>query len=131
MARKCVAPDHALAITYRECEVQLGHLVEETDLFILELFRHYPGGTRAEGVTLAQRLALRGKASLIVSPLYVPALQQSGYWDVACGDTLEERIQKFVANPRLALEKLDELAKYFGAFLEIPPQHETHDSRQL
>lgn len=124
-------PDQTLAITYQECEIQLGHLVGETDLFILELFRHYPGGMRAEGVTLAQRLALRGKASLIVSPLYVPALHQLGYWDVACADTLEEHIQKFVANPGFAMEKLDELVNYFGGLLDIPPQHEASDSRQL
>ena len=44
-------------------------LLRETDLFVLDLWRTYPTGLRAEGGAVAEELAKQRCRSLIVSPL--------------------------------------------------------------
>jgi hypothetical protein len=125
IAEQLLGRELVLATTYTRCEIQLTELVEDNDLFVLELLRQYPGGVRAEGVALAQRLFRRGKAVLIVSPLFLPDLQTSGYWDVAAKDSLGERLERFVRNPGLAMEKFNSVMSCFRRLLELPPQHKS------
>jgi len=59
------------SITYAETIALLTpQHIKETDFFILELLRTYPGGQRAEGIVLAERLIYR-KPFLIVSKFSV------------------------------------------------------------
>ena len=100
--------------------------VEDTDLFVLELFRHYRGGLRAEGVVLAQRLGRRGKRTLVISPLSLGRQKICrGYWDVASSDTLADRLQDFTLRGHPAPpSEWDYLHRCFSSFLALPPQHE-------
>jgi len=100
--------------------------VADTDLFVLELFRHYRGGLRAEGVVLAQRLSGRGKRTLVISPLSLGRQKScQGYWDVASSDTLADRLQDLTLRGHPAPQsEWDYLRRCFSSFLALPPQHE-------
>jgi hypothetical protein len=114
-------------MTYSDCVTQLSReLIEETDLFVVELFREYPGGLRAEGVFLAERMVRRGKRALIISAVFLA--QQLGchsYWDVSSTDTLIARIIDRLMATRPQLVEFERLSNVFAAWLEIPSQHET------
>ncbi len=99
--------------------------VADTDLFVLELFRHYQGGLRAEGMVLAQRLVRRGKRTLVISPLSLGRQKNCrGYWDVASSDTLAERLQELILSGHLTPQsEWDYLRRCFSSFLDLPPQH--------
>ena len=118
-------PVRVFSLTYSGCISQLTQdLTEQTDFFVLELLRQYPGGLRAEGLTLAQRLARRGKRALIVSPLYLAKkLDCRTYWDTAASDTLVDRIQDQLTGPWSGLSELNRLTNYFAPLLVLPPQH--------
>jgi len=82
------------SMTYSRCTIHLEAQISGVDLFILDLLRHYPGGMRAEGVTLAQMLWSRGKPALIISPLHCACSNLfPSYWDTASKDTLGSRIE--------------------------------------
>ena len=113
------------SITYPESKVFLTPgRVEETSLFILELFRSYPGGLRAEALVLADRWRKR-KPSLVVSSLYLSReLRCVGYWDVAADDMLVSRVERIMRFPERCFEGFDRLFHFFEPLLSIPPQHE-------
>lgn len=119
------SPVRIFSLTYSDCISQLTRdLIEQTDFFVLELLRQYPGGLRAEGLTLAQRLARRGKRVLIVSPLHLAQkLACRTYWDTAASDKLVDRIQNQLTGPRSGLSELNRLTNYFAPLLVLPPQH--------
>lgn len=97
--------------------------VEETDLFILELFRRYAGGLRAEGVALAERWGRR-KPFLVISPLHLAnELGCPGYWDTASADSLGQRVEQIVNFPRQCIEGFEKVVRCFGVMLRLPPQH--------
>lgn len=116
-----------LRLTYSDCINQLTRdLIVQTDFFILELFRQYPGGLRAEGLALAERFARHGKGSLIISPLFLA--QQVGchlYWDASSSEPLMDRILNQMMNSRPDHIELDRLTNIFAQFLELPPQHKS------
>jgi hypothetical protein len=96
--------------------------IMETDLFVLELFRRNPGGLRAEGVAMAQKLWRWRKPSLIISPLFLAdRLKSPSYWDLASHRSMAESAEWLLEAP--ALEGIDRLTPCFARFLEIPPQH--------
>jgi hypothetical protein len=113
------------SITYPESKVLLTpRRVEETSFFVLELFRSYPGGLRAEALFLADRWRKR-KPSLVVSPLYLSKeLRCVGYWDVAADDMLVTRVERIMRFPERCFEGFDRLFHYFKPLLTIPSQHE-------
>jgi hypothetical protein len=121
------------SITYTESLALLTpQRVEETDLFILELFRDYPGGHRAEGVVLAERWRYR-KPFLIVAPLHVAhQVQCLGYWDTAAEDSLVGRIRRILSFPERCNEGFERIQERFAQMLALPPQHGFLDvSRRL
>lgn len=96
---------------------------EETDFAILELFRIYAGGNRAEGLVLAERWKHQ-RPSLIVSPLHVAReLACPGYWDPSDPDPLVDRIRWIAAFPGQANEGRGRLLNHFRGSLDVPPQH--------
>jgi hypothetical protein len=112
------------SITYAESPALLTlERVEKTEFFILELFRRYPGGQRAEGVVLAERWRYR-KPFLIVSPLHLAhQIQCPGYWDTAAKDSLVERIRHILSFPERCKQRFDMIQEHFGRMLTLPPQH--------
>ena len=113
------------SITYSESNVLLTpDRIKETSLFVLELFRSYPGGLRAEGLVLADRWR-RHKPCLVVSPLHLAAeLRCEGYWDTASEDTLAARAERIVRLPERRYGGFDRMLHCFEPMLKIPPQHE-------
>lgn len=114
------------SLIYSNCIRQLtSDLIAQTDLFVLELFRQYPGGLRAEGVALAEKLARRGKRSLIVSPLFLAQhLRCDCYWDVASKDSLAARVARVGTSARPLSTEIKILLDFFAPHLAIPPQHD-------
>lgn len=112
------------SITYAESLALLTPTrVEETELFILELFRDYPGGCRAEGVVLAERWRYR-KTFLIVAPLHVAhQIKCPGYWDTAAEDPLVERIRHILSFPQQCNAGFEKVQERFAQMLALPPQH--------
>jgi hypothetical protein len=124
-ARHALGDDISLAsMTYQESIALLTpRRIQETDMFILDLFRDYPGGLRAEGVVLAQRWLPRTPC-LIVSPLYLAhELQCPAYWDVAAEDSLIARIRQIRDAPFLCRRNFERLTQRFERYLALPPQH--------
>jgi hypothetical protein len=61
-------------------------LFQETDLFILEMFRQYPTGFRAEGLIAGAMIAEKGAKPLIVSPFQIDALNATTLGNLAISD---------------------------------------------
>ena len=114
----------AFAMTYAESIVLLNpQRIEETDFFILDLFRDYPGGRRAEGIVLAERW-LHRKPFLVISPLYLAEkISCPGYWDISSSDSLIDRIIHIASSPHLCIEGFEVLKNRFTQLLTLPPQH--------
>mgnify|MGYP001176990314 CR=1 FL=1 len=124
--RHCLcAGTRILRLTYSDCAMQLtSSLIEQTGFFVVDLLRQYPGGLRAEGVVLAERLARRGKSSLVISPLFVAhQLSCPSYWDVSSTDTLVTRIVERMSVTKPQHEELKDIGAFFMQLLRIPPQH--------
>jgi hypothetical protein len=99
--------------------------IDETGLFVLDLLRPYPGGLRAEGLVLADRLRWRAP-SLLVSPLYLSeGLECMAYWDTSCEDTLAARAERLLSGSESSMEGFDRIVDCFERMLRIPRQHET------
>ena len=88
-----LAPVRLRHTTYESFRSMLSpRMIRGTDLFILELWRTYPTGLRAEGVAVAEELIRHRARPLVVSPLsFGSDANLSWYWDVACGDSLSDR----------------------------------------
>jgi hypothetical protein len=113
-----------LPLAYSRCTIQLESQIPGVDLFILDLLRHYSGGLRAEGVTLAHRLWKLGKRPLIISPLHCAnANLFPSYWDTASVDTLGKRIELCFRSEVNQQSSLRELRSVFKPLMELPPQH--------
>ncbi|MCC7336423.1 MAG: hypothetical protein IT422_15140 [Pirellulaceae bacterium] len=74
-------------------------LFQLTDLFILEMFRQYDTGFRAEGLATAALIAEHGAMPLVVSPFEMT--EQVGgprgfIWDACQSDSLADRVLKLL-----------------------------------
>lgn len=126
LGRHCGDGVNVSSMTFAECQTFLtAERIEETDLFVLELFRSYAGGLRAEGVVLARRLRHRARY-LIISALHLAkGLNCMGYWDTAAEDTLGERVRNVLNTSDTCRDGLDRLEECFGQLMKIPQQHST------
>lgn len=123
IVRAVFAEDVVKASTYAKTPGILSARLTDTDVFILGLFRQYPGGLRAEGVTLAGLLIPRGKKVLVVSPLHIPELTiNPAYWDTASATKLSGCLSSLAdSSPQRAA--LAAMQRIFDPLLRIPPQH--------
>lgn len=101
-------------------------LLRETDLFVLDLWRSYPTGLRAEGVAVAEQLNRNHAKSLIVSPLSLDAGENIlGYWDMASPMPLVERCELLMKEGgRRPTAVPDFLKASLSRFLAAPAGHE-------
>lgn len=100
-------------------------LFQETDLFVLDLWRTYPTGIRAEGIAVAEQLARQHAKSLVVSPLSIGRGEGTpGYWDIgsqhsltqSCLLTMKEGSRSSAVLSRAVKER-------FSRFLTVPTGH--------
>lgn len=104
-------------------------LLGSTDLFVLELWRTYPTGLRAEGLAVAEELIRQRARPLVASPLALGS--ESGvpwYWDLASEDTLEARCVGLLRGTPKEWMHADgrsgRLKDLLGAYLLKPQGHE-------
>ncbi len=112
-------------LAYRECPALLSaDLLRRADMFVLDLFRTYATGRRAEGVAVAQKIAVRGCSFLLISEgKGARELRSPIYWGPGCGDTLPERVSSLLAMEPDVLGELERLTHRFRTFLTVPATH--------
>lgn len=109
---------------YTESEIYLPRLLDECGYFVLELFRNYPGGLRAEGVALGSNLAQRGKRALVFSPLSIEGrISSPCYWDIADPRSPREALKDFRNGHSASPQEWQDMREVFTRLLPIPPQH--------
>jgi hypothetical protein len=126
LIRRCLGPEASVSsVQYARSDVFLTPArIESSTFFVLDLLRRYPGGLRAEGVALAERLVLRAKRVLVFSPLSLAdEVRLDAYWDLASPDTLGERVAGLISRPVPPAEQWDRLVVPLRHLLRIPPQH--------
>lgn len=103
----------------------IGAYAADADYFVVDLLRNYPGGLRAEGVILGERMLLRGKNVMIVSCLSLgDKLSIPFYWDVASSDSFAERVTQLIQQDKIGFhEDIEKLKRVFQKLLVLPPQH--------
>lgn len=105
-------------------------LLGSTDLFVLELWRTYPTGLRAEGLAVAEELIRQRVRPLVVSPM---ALGNESsvlwYWDLASPDSLADRCERLLrggwAGFGKNMESVAKLKNLLGPYLLKPQGHES------
>ncbi|MDR3089132.1 MAG: hypothetical protein LBU39_04865 [Desulfobulbaceae bacterium] len=98
----------------------------ETALFVIELWRKYPTGLRAEGLAVAEELRRCGTAALVVSSLSLGnGIYGAWYWDIASPDSMAERCQSLLrAHWQENMESdFAALKKLLGAYMGKPSGH--------
>jgi len=100
-------------------------LFQATSLIILDLWRTYPTGLRAEGLAVAETLARLQLKALIVSPLALGVSPPvSSYWDLSSGIALLDCIRNLLREdqaPELVLP--ERIKQPLQAFLRAPEGH--------
>lgn len=97
-----------------------------TNLFILDLWRQYTCGLRAEGIATAKILQRRQVAHLIISPLAFSKLSPlPNYWDLASALSLPEKVQNLLMTKQaIAHNSFKLLEQHFHAYLNVPTGHD-------
>lgn len=102
--------------------------LQVTDLILLDLWRTYPTGLRAEGVAVAEKLIQLGLKTLIVSPLALDVSHGTlGYWDMGSQTSLLACCQQLLLHHSNNPPPLSpEVKQIVEPFLALP---EVHHSR--
>lgn len=114
----------AYFLTYNNAPALLSReLLLNNDLCVLDLFRTYEAGRRAEGIAVAERLITRGIRCLIIAPggSWMPASRM--IWEPSSCDTLPARIASVLDLDPPSVSELAPLNKRFARYLPIPEQH--------
>ena len=100
-------------------------MLQSTSLIIVDLWRTYPTGLRAEGVAVAEALARFQLNALIVSPLALSLNPPvSSYWDLASGISLPDCVRNLLREDRAPDLMLPQRIKQpLQAFLRAPEGH--------
>lgn len=109
--------------------ILIPRVLRETDLFVLELWRTYSTGLRAEGLAVAEELIRQRSLPLVVSPLaFAEALDLAWYWDMAARDSLAARCKRLLRNgfvqDAAASAALLLLKERLRGYLDKPSGHE-------
>ena len=100
-------------------------LFQTTSLIILDLFRTYPTGLRAEGVAVAETLARFQLKALIVSPLALGVNPQvTSYWVLSSGISLPDCVRNLLREERdPELVPPERIKEPLQDFLRAPEGH--------
>lgn len=97
--------------------------LREIDCFVLELFRTYPTGIRAEAIPVAEELGRLQVRTMIVSPLALGEIAAAdGYWDTGTHGRISDRIERLLGDRVRA--NLDGLKACMASFLARQEGHE-------
>jgi hypothetical protein len=102
-------------------------LIRGTELFIVELWRVYRTGLRAEGLAVAEELLRQGATPLIVSPLSIGEDAQTlYYWDLSSPDRIGERCANLLQRGGSGKDRqgLKLLRTLLDAYYEAPAGHD-------
>ena len=112
-------------LTYRDKSARLsGPLYQQADLFILEMFRSYDSGLRAEAIPVAQVLWKNGKKAVIVSGSAKGEMINSPiYWDLGSRVSLLEVIKGIVDRVINWEDELKKLKEVFKEYCFTPSHH--------
>lgn len=125
-AKAVFGDNNVRGFLYVESEVYLPRLLDECGYFVLELFRNYPGGLRAEGVALGSNLAQRGKRAIVFSPLCIEGrISSPCYWDTADARSPREALKDLRNGDSASPQEWRGMREVFAKLLPIPPQHRT------
>ncbi len=114
--------------TYEQSRALWGQdVLRKTSLFVLELFRRYPSGLRAEGIGVARKLMEEGRRFLIISPIGI-SVAKGLVWSPEDKQGLVAICESAATNPRIIpgqVQMLDSLSRMFDGYLKIPTGHTT------
>lgn len=115
----------AYCVTYGEGRQLLSRdLLDAADLVLIELFRSYPAGQRAEGIAVADSLLARSIRCLIVSPIGVAHPPDcDAYWEPPCRDSLSQRARRVLESKPVPPGDLLQLKARFEEYLRHPVKH--------
>lgn len=114
-------------MTYRNKSAQLsGALYKQADVFILEMFRSYDLGLRAEAIPVAENLWDNGKKAVIVcGSAKGEKIRSPIYWDIGSRVSFYELLESIntqVIDWKKELSKLKEIFKEYC----FTPSHHRH-----
>ena len=98
--------------------------MNEADLFVLGLERHYALGMRAEGVKVAENLIRSGKQVLVVgTEASARHLMSPIYWDIGSEETFLQAVNRVLSGRKPNPDDVLPLSAFFEKRLTIPTGH--------
>lgn len=98
--------------------------IDEADVFVLGLERHYKEGRCAEGVDVAESLFRLGRKVLIVaSECNANRLGVPFYWDIASEKPYLETLKAVIDSPVPGLPERERVLSFFGKRRHKPVGH--------
>ncbi|MCK5230154.1 MAG: hypothetical protein KAR13_07810 [Desulfobulbaceae bacterium] len=112
-------------MTYRNKSAQLsGALYKQADLFIIEMFRTYDCGLRAEAIPVVENLWGNGKKAVIVcGSAKGENIRSSIYWDLGSRVSFSDMIKGVVTQEINVEEELGKLKDVFKEYCFTPSHH--------
>jgi len=99
-------------------------LLKENDLFVLELFKRYETGLRAEGIGVARKLLEAGTSFVIVAPFDFRTAELLCFWaPESPRDFLDVCKDQIESSPYEQEVRLDLASTGLGRFLTVPTGH--------
>ena len=113
-------------MTYHQSRLSKA-ILDQTDLFILDLFSHDALGCRAEGIGVAELFTKAGRRTLLISnQAKANVVGSDYYWDLASPDHLPERVLRLLKQPMpLGILDFSALKEVFASYCR--PVHDRHD----
>ena len=98
--------------------------INDADLFVLALERHYELGVRAEGIMVAGNLIRSGKRVLVIgSEASAQHLASPIYWDIGSEETFLQAVDRVLLGRKPNPNDLPPLTAFFEERLAIPTGH--------
>lgn len=111
-------------MTYRNKSARLSLVYKQADLFILEMFRSYDLGLRAEAIPVAENLWNNGKKAVIVcGSAKGENIRSSIYWDLGSRASFCELLKKINTQVIDWKEELSKLKEIFKEYCFSPSHH--------
>ena len=111
-------------MTYNQSHLSK-RILDQTDLFILDLFGYDALGYRAEGIYIAEYFAKTGRKTLLISKIAKANIVGSDYyWDIESTDYLPERVLRLLRQPPADTQDFASLRQVFAPYCR--PSYDCH-----
>lgn len=102
--------------------------MDEAELFVLGLERHYPEGRCAEGIDTALMLWKLGKRVLVVgSECCANQVDSPSYWDIESELSFLAAVKRVLEGPGPSLDDRERVASFFERRRQKPVGHGSRD----